>query len=287
MITDTTFVYNLNPPHKEMMDIFFQSLPLIILVLGILLNHIYTKIKTASVLKETKQQLKFSLQILETAMLQQANCINEFKKQFKASSLDFQPVTLVTHVNTKNMKSLSTKDEYKIFITRAKGTIEQKSEIYNKFNYVVSVIERCETHLEEDMNKYIRRTNDLKDQFNAHNQMFLTLMNELIKKKINKIANENEIKFITYMQQEHRKLVDSGKIDEIFYAIETFHKPLLEKAKIFNIEQIANMIPLGIGLLRQLKFTQESFYDIFNSYEIALKTSHDFIKIVLGSKTFK
>ncbi|RPI19466.1 MAG: hypothetical protein EHM58_01265 [Ignavibacteriae bacterium] len=185
------------------------------------------------------------------------------------------------------MKSLSTKDEYKIFITRAKGTIEQKSEIYNKFNYVVSVIERCETHLEEDMNKYIRRTNDLKDQFNAHNQMFLTLMNELIKKKINKIANENEIKFITYMQQEHRKLVDSGKIDEIFYAIETFHKPLLEKAKIFNIEQIANMIPLGIGLLRQLKFTQESFYDIFNSYEIALKTSHDFIKIVLGSKTFK
>lgn len=284
---DTTFVYILNPEKKdETLEIFFKSIPFIILVLGIILNHIYNKYKTRSELKETRSQLKYSLNKLVNVTQQQAEYIAEFKAQFETENMDFKPIGLDTGLNTKNIMSISSADQYKIFITKAKGDIQDKSEIYDKFNYIVTIIDKCEKHLEEDMNKYIRRINELGGQVNSHNQLLRTLMNEWIGKKINGTATEAEIEFINYMQSEQRKLQANGEINNLFYAMKNFHEPLLRKAVELEIEQFVNILPLGIALLSQLKFTRKNYFENYKHLEDGLGTSHEYLKIILASKTF-
>ena len=284
---DTTFVYILNPEKKdETLEIFFKSIPFIILVLGIILNHIYNKYKTRSELIETRSQLKYSLNKLVSVTQQQAEYIAAFKAQFETENMDFKPIGLDTGLNTKNIMSISSTDQYKIFITKAKGDIQDKSEIYDKFNYIVTIIDKCEKHLEEDMNKYIRRINELGGQVNSHNQLLRTLMNEWIGKKINGTATEAEIEFINYMQSEQRKLQSSGEINNLFYAMKNFHEPLLRKAVELEIEQFVNILPLGIALLSQLKFTRKNYFENYKHLEDGLRTSHEYLKIILASKTF-
>lgn len=284
---DTTFVYILNPEKKdETLEIFFKSIPFIILVLGIILNHIYNKYKTRSELKETRCQLKYSLNKLVNVTQQQAEYIAEFKAQFETENMDFKPIGLDTGLNTKNIMSISSADQYKFFITKAKGDIQDKSEIYDKFNYIVTIIDKCEKHLEEDMNKYIRRINELGGQVNSHNQLLRTLMNEWIGKKINGTATEAEIEFINYMQSEQRKLQANGEINNLFYAMKNFHEPLLRKAVELEIEQFVNILPLGIALLSQLKFTRKNYFENYKHLEDGLGTSHEYLKIILASKTF-
>jgi hypothetical protein len=283
---DTTYVYNLNPEKNEWLDYFYNNLPIMLFLATYIGNYLYEKYKVRVERNETKSQLRYSLQTLLKATQKQADYIDTFKAQFETKDTNLNPIGLDVNLNNKNTNSISPADLYKIFITKSSGKIKEKSEIYNKFNYVVTVVEKAGKHLENDMNRYIRSLNDLYAQFNAHNQQLRLLMNEWISRKINKTATDNEIKFIDAIHREHKKLQESGEMNNIFYAMEHFHLPLLNTAIELNIEQFANLIPLGVAIFRQLEATRKSFHSMYSNLENELRTSNEYLNVIINSRIF-
>lgn len=116
------------------------------------------------------------------------------------------------------------------------------------------------------MNDYIREDTAMSKQFNEFIFSNTKLLNEFIGKS-RSVTTSNTIKDFTRQAQElFDNFYKDKRNDNIFQVIPGIYIPLLALARQYQILEFINVIPSGLLLFDQYKYTRHQYYKIYERF---------------------
>lgn len=106
---------------NNLMEILKYIFPAITLLIGLFAKHIYDKKQQRNKLKEVKEYLLFSIELLIEATKNQYSYIVYFNKQFQGDSHTFEPIRIEPSLQLQNFSTIPPQDIFKIFIFKKRA----------------------------------------------------------------------------------------------------------------------------------------------------------------------
>lgn len=234
-------------------------------------------------LETLREFICFSSNKLIKATESQLEYLNEFKEQFISEEMGLKPISLNPNFDIDNFKiSAQRNDMYEVFISKSKQLMKHRFRVYNDLVFSLKVTKKVSENMEEKMNKFILRQNELFEEFNTYNTELRKLINSYVEKKKSGYVTNSEGEFIEEVGLIHKDILKSGKIDNMLYAAKNFHKMILNLSIKYDMKEFINLVPEGINIYIQLVATRKFYYDIFDAFSKEMTSSKDCLKNVIS-----
>lgn len=164
-------------------DAWFTGLtPILIFILGYIINEIIKNNNEKKRLEELERYFKKLIELLEKPLNRQKEEFLKFSQSLKDKKEQFLNLNQVANFHIEQIREINNKDLYTIFIKNKKGSINDKTELYGKLKGNLDLVEEIRKSFESDFTIFWTKYDKYQQEYKMNIETISVIFESMVSK---------------------------------------------------------------------------------------------------------
>lgn len=162
-------------------DAWFTGLtPILIFVLGYIINEIIKKCNEKKRLKELEKYFKKLIELLNKPLHKQTSEFLKFSHSLKEEREQHFILDNITNFHVEQIKEISSKDLYSIYIKNKEGSISEKTELYGKLRANIDFIDGVKKSIINHLSMFRQKLDKYQEDYKINIDTICVLFQSMV-----------------------------------------------------------------------------------------------------------
>ena len=224
--------------------IFTVVTTILIFILGYIITKIIESRKEKRRLKEIEEYFIKTVQMMTKPIEKQKRGLLSFAKILKKNKEQHLVLEDVSGIEIKQLREITSKDLFTIFVRNKKGEISFKTELYGKLRSQLEYIEVVKKSLEGDLKSFLKYHEKFVSVYKENLQQVNELLEEFISEKISSAEQPNSELFLFKVNRIRLAWIkkEDKEYTDMFVSFEKFVRPVQELCQKEQYDKIVSVI---------------------------------------------